>query len=121
MRSFLFVPILALFVLAGCGRESHTIVGTWKVVHVNVDFDEYRYTPDMVKQVGLAEKSNVLIVTPDSTMLYISCGDTLRGKISVLNSELFINNEKFATYKNDTVTEVKRTVLGDVEIKYTKQ
>lgn len=117
-KTFAFV-LFALLVMS-CHKNSHTIIGEWKPVSVNVDFDEYKYTPDMIRQIGLSEKANVVIIAPDSTMQYISGGDTVVGRVSLRGGEMFIDKEKFATYRNDTITETKRTVLGDVVIKYTK-
>lgn len=115
------MALVLLAFLTSCGHKSDTIVGTWKVANVSVGFDEYKYTPDMVRQIGLAEKANVIVLDADSSLLYISGGDTLRGKAIVKNGELYLDGEKFAVIQNDTITETKKTVLGDVVIKYTKQ
>lgn len=121
MKKSLFALALVLFaLLTACGHKPDTIVGTWKAAHVSVGFDEYSYTPDMVRQIGMTEKANVIVVEADSSLLYISGGDTLHGAL-MKNGDLYLAEEKFAVLKNDTITEVKKTVLGNVVIKYTKQ
>lgn len=120
MKKILFVVMLALLSVMSSCRDSDAIVGTWRVANVNIDFDEYKYTPDMVRQIGLEEKANTIILKADSTMLYVSGNDTLSGRFSLRNQDLYFNNEHFAVLRNDTLTETKRTVLGDVVIKYTK-
>ena len=121
MKKTLFVVMLALLSVMSSCSDSDTIVGTWRVANVNIGFDEYKYTPDMVRQIGLEEKANTIILKADSTMLYVSGNDTLNGRFSLRNQDLFFNNEKFAIISNDTLTETKRTVLGDVVIKYNKK
>lgn len=120
-KSLFAVAFLSLVLLICCGHKPDTIVGTWKVANVSVGFDEYKYTPDMVRQIGLAEKSNVIVVEADSTLIYVSGGDTLRKKAAMKNGDLYLDGEKFAVIQKDTITETKKTVLGDVVIKYTKQ
>ena len=115
------MALLSFAFLTGCGHKPDTIVGTWTVANVSVGFDEYKYTPDMVRQIGLAEKANVIVVEADSSLLYISAGDTLRGNAVVRDGNLYLDGEKFAIIQKDTITETKKTVLGDVVIKYTKQ
>ena len=121
MKKTLFVVLIALSSVMSSCSDSDTIVGTWRVAQVNIGFDEYKYTPDMVRQIGLEEKANTIILKADSTMLYISDNDTLSGNFALRNRDFYFNNEKFAIIINDTLTETKRTVLGDVVIKYTKK
>jgi len=121
MKKTLAFSMLLILLMMGCHRSGNTIIGVWKPISVNVGFDEYKYTPDMIRQIGLAEKANVIIVDSDSIMHYISGGDTIVGRMSLRGGEWNVDGEKFAIYANDTLTETKKTVLGNVVIKYTKQ
>lgn len=120
MKKILFAAILVPLFLLGCS-DTDPIVGTWKAARVNIGFDEYKYTPDMVRQIGLSEKTNVIVINPDSTMLYISCGDTLHGEFAMRNKDVYFNGDRIAVLQDDTLVETKKTILGEVVVKYTKQ
>ena len=59
---FLFFLALGL-TLGGCEPEQDTLFGTWTVDKVNVQFDESRTTPELVKQVGEMERGNTLSIS----------------------------------------------------------
>ncbi len=121
MNRIRFLLLLATVALCGCKQKSQDYAGKWKVVNVNMEFDENKYTPDMVRQVGLSEKSNEITIGSDSSMVYVSCGDTLSGKLNLRDGVLYCGNVEFATLRKDTIVETKRTVMGEVKIKYCRE
>ena len=67
-----------LLLLTSCHRNNDPLIGRWTVEKVNVAFDENLASPEMVKQLGEVEKGNVIEIGNDSTMMFISDGDTLK-------------------------------------------
>lgn len=85
-----------------------------------MEFDESKSTPEMVRQYGEIEKGNLLEISKDSLMTFISGGDTLRGKCSLRGESLYCDGALFGTYKDGVVTTETLTPLGKVKVTYTK-
>lgn len=119
MKKITAISVFFALLMLSCSRGDNNKTGVWKPVSVKIGFDEYKSTPDMVRQVGLEEKSNVIAINSDSTFCYVSCGDSIAGKVKNDNS-LCADGKVIAVIQNDTIVENKKTVLGDVLIKYVK-
>ena len=73
------IAVLLLLLVASCHRDD-PFIGRWKVEKVNVDFNEQIATPEMVRQYGELEKGNVIEISKDSVLTFVSDGDTVRGR-----------------------------------------
>lgn len=95
------------------------MIGRWTVEKVNVEFNEQIATPEMVRQYGEMEKGNVIEISKDSVLTFISEGDTLRGKCSLSGTQLFCDGKVFGRYEKQLITE-SNTPLGKVIVYYRK-
>lgn len=112
---FLLLPVL-LFV--SCHRNGDTLIGRWEVERVNVEFDESKATPEMVRQIGEMEKDNVIIIAQDSLLTFISNGDTVRGRYSLQGTRLFCDDKPFGICENGMIRTESSTPLGRIEVLY---
>ena len=119
MRGFLFA-MTAVLLLASCHRISDPLIGRWTVEKVNVEFDENKATPEMVRQYGDMEKGNVIEIGQDSTLTFISDGDTVRGKCSLKGSQLFCDGKLFGGLEDGKLITQNKTPIGTIEVVYLK-
>ena len=106
--------------LAACQRND-TIVGTWTVDKVNVQFDEQHSTPDLVKQIGEMEKQNVVTITKDSTLTFKGLEESSQGKISLKSDgSLLFDGAVFGIWKNGEIVTKTDSPLGEVVVTYKK-
>ena len=116
---FLLPVALSILILTSCNHED-PFFGRWTVDKVNVEFDEYQSTPEMVKQVGELEKENVIEISADSVMSFISEGNTRRGRCHVEGETLFFDGEAFGQFKEGEIVTESVTPLGKVIVHYRK-
>ncbi|MBP5798021.1 MAG: hypothetical protein J6W26_07090 [Bacteroidales bacterium] len=116
------VILLAMMVLllASCHRDNDPFIGRWTVEKVNVEFDEAKSTPELVRQYGEMEKGNLIEISNDSLMTFISDGDTLRGKCSLRGQSLYCQNVLFGQFKNGIILTETLTPIGKVKVSYKK-
>lgn len=116
-----FALLLLGMTLASCTTQSDPLFGTWNVSKVNMDFDERVATPDMIKQVGDMERQNRLRIKEDSTMMFVSCGMELKGRLTLdSNGQLYCNGELFGTWANGIIVTNSPSPLGEIRVEYTK-
>ena len=73
----LLFSVFLVFVLGSCGSSPEAkLIGTWKVVDVQTDFNELEVTPEMLSQVVEMQKQTYFRIVDDSTMVIISNSDT---------------------------------------------
>jgi hypothetical protein len=73
--------ILVAMVMVSCQSSPESkLIGTWKVVDVETDFDADRSTPQMIKQVVDMQKQTFFKIINDSLMVIISTGNTYESK-----------------------------------------
>lgn len=118
-KSILIATAILLFCI-GCQRNTDTLIGTWKSGKVAVDFDERLSTPEIVKQMGAIEKENVLIIVADSTLTFISQGDTIKGKFSVEGAQILLNGKVFGTITETGIVTKEDTPFGKITVDYRK-
>lgn len=118
MRINLIILAVTGLLLSSCHRNSDTLIGRWEVEHVNVEFDESKATPEMVRQFGEMEKGNIIEINKDSLLTFISDGDTLRGHCSMKSETLYCDGSVFATVHNGVLMTETSTPLGKVEVFY---
>lgn len=109
-----------LLFLSSCHRHSDPLIGRWTVEKVNVDFNENKATPEMVRQYGDMEKGNVIEISKDSVLTFISSGDTLRGKCSLKGSQLFCDGKLFGSLEGGKMIAKNKTPIGTIEVVYVK-
>ena len=82
MKKVIFViGVLVMMGLISCQNSPESkLIGTWKVVEVETDFDETRSNPQMIKQVVETQKQTYFRILSDTMMVIISTGNTYEAK-----------------------------------------
>ena len=106
--------------LISCNSHSDPLVGRWIVEKVNVEFDESKATPEMVRQFGEMEKGNVIEISKDHELLFITDGDTLRAKCVQEEDQLLCDGKAFGSLKDNKLITEEVTPLGKVIVYYRK-
>lgn len=112
--------LFLLLLLISCQRAGDSLIGRWTVEKVNVEFNEQIATPEMVRQYGEMEKGNVIEISKDSVLTFISEGDTLRGKCSLSGTQLFFEGKFFGRYGGGIIETEAVTPIGVIKVLYKK-
>lgn len=121
MKKCYFLFIALGLMLAACQPNTDSLIGTWTVDKVNVQFDEQRSTPELVKQIGEMEKQNVITISKDSTLTFKGLEETMDGRISLKgDGTLLIDGATFGTWKNGEIVTRTNSPLGEVVVTYKK-
>lgn len=118
------IPFLFGFalLLSACTENSDSLIGEWKVDKVNVQFDENRSTPELVKQVGEMEKQNHISISADSILVFSSLDNNLQGCLTIDESgTLYCNGTLFGEWKNGEIVTKTPSPLGEITVKYKKE
>ena len=113
-----FLAIAAVLLLASCYRTDDPLIGRWTVEKVNVEFNEQIATPEMVRQYGEMEKGNVIEITKDSILTFVSEGDTLRGKCSLSGTQLFFDGKPFGNLEEGGLKTKSNSPIGTIVVTY---
>ena len=113
------IAVLLLLLVASCHRDD-PFIGRWTVEKVNVDFNEQIATPEMVRQYGELEKGNVIEISKDSVLTFVSDGDTVRGRCSLKGNQILWEGKSFGRYENGWIETETRTPLGNIKVVYRK-
>ena len=119
-KNFFFLLIFAA-ALMGCHHPKDSLIGTWAVSKVNVQFDEQLSTPELVKQVGEMEKQNVIKISSDSILTFKGLDIEWQDRISLKNETLLRNGAVFGTWKNGEIVTRSGSPLGEVIVVYRKE
>lgn len=119
LRDALSVGMMMLFLIS-CNSHRDPLVGRWTVEKVNVEFDENKSTPEMVRQYGEIERGNMLEISKDSILTFITGDDTLRGRCSLQGESLYCNGILFGKLKDGLLTTKTSTPIGEIEVIYKK-
>ena len=117
-RYFLLLALAAM--LCGCHPKADPLIGTWTVSKVNVQFDEQRNTPELVKQMGEMEKQNVITIGNDSILTFKGLEEEWQDRISLKNDTLLRNGKAFGIWKNGAIVTRTGSPLGEVVVVYHK-
>lgn len=109
-----------LLVMVSCHRNNDPFLGRWTVEKVHVDFNEQIATPEMVRQYGELEKGNVIEITQDSIMTFVSGGDTLRGTCSLKGNQVMLDGKPFGRYEDGQIHTEISTPMGKIKVQYKK-
>ena len=115
-----FLTITTVLLLASCHRTNDPLIGRWTVEKVNLEFNERIATPEMVRQYGEMEKGNVIEISQDSVLTFVSDGDTLKGKCSLKGSRLYCDGRFFGSLEGGKLTTKNKTPIGTIEVVYVK-
>jgi hypothetical protein len=75
--AIVLISILSLLILYSCSSDpSKKLIGTWKAVDVQTEFNESDVTPEMLKQVVEREKKTYFRIVDDSTLVIITSNNT---------------------------------------------
>ncbi len=118
-RNILFLTGLAL---CGCHRGDDSIIGTWAVDKVNVQFDERRNTPELVRQIGEMEKHNVIVISADSLLTLTNGEGGTTGRLHLLgDGSLHVDEQPFGQWKDGKIVTRTGSPIGEVVVTYRKQ
>ena len=106
--------------LSACTHDADSLIGTWTVSKVNVQFDERRNTPELVKQVGEMEKQNVISISKDSTLVFKGLEEEWQSKASLKNDTLYLEGTAFGIWKGGEIVTRTNSPLGEVVVTYRK-
>ena len=117
-----FLSLLGcLFLLAACTPEPETLIGSWTVDKVNVQFDENRTTPELVKQMGEIEKGNSFSINADSVLCFKGLDETWEGQLTLSQGTmLYCNGKLFGQWNNEEIITRTNSPLGEIVVRYKK-
>lgn len=123
MKKTLLLLIGLALGLASCHKgTSRSIIGTWLVDKVNVQFDEQRNTPELVKQIGEMEKQNIIVISADSLLTFKALDGETRGRLSLTpDGSIFVDGASFGQWKEGRIVTFSDSPLGEVVVSYRKK
>ena len=121
MKKHHFLLLALAVALSACTHDDNSLIGTWTVSKVNVQFYEQRNTPEMVKQVGEMEKQNVISISKDSTLVFKGLEEEWQGRASLKNDTLLLEGTAFGIWKNGVIVTRTDSPLGEVVVVYKKE
>ena len=113
-----YLSLLLLVLLCACTAKQDPLIGRWTVEKVNVEFNENIATPEMVRQYGEMEKGNVIEIGQDSTLVFVSDGETLVGHCSLQGQQLYQDSVLFGHFEEERLVTEEITPLGKVTVCY---
>ena len=120
MKNRYFLPLALAALVCACHPKTDPLIGTWTVSKVNVQFDEQRNTPELVKQMGEMEKQNVITIDNDSILTFKGLDEEWQDRISLKNDTLLRNGKTFGTWKDGAIVTRSNSPLGEVVVTYKK-
>lgn len=119
-NNFLFMAFGLM--LCACQPDLDSLIGTWNVDKVNVQFDEQHNTPELVKQIGEMERQNTFSISADSTLVFKGLEETKEGQLSLRNDgTLLFDGTTFGTWKDGRIVTRTGSPLGEVVVTYKKE
>lgn len=115
--------LLALgFLLTTCrNNATDSLIGTWTVDKVNVQFDEQRTTPELVKQIGEMEKHNIITISKDSILTFKGLDFDWESRLSLKgNHTLYCDDREFGTWDEGRIVTLIDSPIGEVVVTYRK-
>ena len=119
IRYFLLLALAAM--LSACTQKGDSLIGTWTVSKVNVQFDERRNTPELVKQVGEMEKQNVISISKDSMLVFKGLEDEWQGRASLKKDTLYLEGTAFGVSTDGAIVTRTDSPLGEIIVTYWKE
>jgi len=119
-RVLFLIGLITAF--CACNRQQDSLIGTWIVDKVNVQFDEKRSTPELVKQIGEMERQNSFSISTDSILTFKGLDAEWQGRISLKSDgALMCNGTSFGSWKEGQIVTRTGSPLGEVVVTYKKK
>ena len=120
-KRFLFLLGLVVL-LSACTEKPHSLIGEWVADKVNVQFDESRSTPELVKQVGEMEKQNHISINADSVLVFNSLDGEIRGRLTLGDKgAIYCDGTLFGQWKEAQIVTRTHSPLGEIVVTYRKE
>ena len=88
---------------------------------MNVQFDERRSTPELVKQMGEMERQNVITISKDSTLTFKGLEEEIQGRIKLENNgTLLFDSVVFGIWKEGQIITRTDSPIGEIVVTYKK-
>ena len=118
---FRFLLAFCLLLVACHRNPTDSLIGTWTVDKVNVQFDERHSTPELVKQMGEMERQNVITISKDSVLTFKGLDENYQGRVSLQNERtLLFEGAVFGQWKEGQIVTSVDTPIGEVVVTYKK-
>ena len=122
MKKSILPFLCSLFLLAACTHKSESLIGTWVVNKVNVQFDENRTTPELVRQIGEMEKGNTFTINTDSVLYFKGMDEAFEGRISLSDgTKLYCGHTFFGEWKDGVIVTKTDSPLGEIVVTYRRK
>lgn len=119
MKKSILWTLGCLFLLAACSQKPASLIGLWTVSKVNVQFDENRTTPELVKQVGEMEKQNTLSINSDSLLVFKGLDETWEGRLTLSQGTIiYCDGKLFGEWNNGEIITRTDSPLGEIVVTY---
>lgn len=116
---FLLGTFLALY---ACHNDSPSLIGTWTVDKVNVQFDERRSTPELVKQIGEMEKQNTIVIGSDSLLTFNNLEGETQGRMRLSkDGTMTCDGTVFGLWEEGRIVTRTDSPLGEILVTYRKK
>ncbi len=121
MKKQLFFFFGLAFLLCSCSPKPDTLIGHWSAQKVNVQFDETRTTPELVKQIGEMEKRNSFSITEDSILVFKSLHEETQGRVTAdAEGNLFLDGVLFGRWDKGQIVTATPSPMGEIVVTYRK-
>ena len=108
--------------LCTCDRQQDSLIGTWIVDKVNVQFDEKHNTPELVKQVGEMERQNSFSINADSILTFNGLDTDWQERVSLKSDGMLLcNGTSFGTWKDGRIVTRNDSPIGEIVVIYRKK
>ena len=122
MKHFFLSLVAFASLLAACSSKPDSLIGNWKADKVNVQFDENRATPELVKQIGEIEKQNRISISTDSILFFSHQDGKMQGRMTLdKQGVIMCDGQKFGLWKEGKVVTETPSPLGIIVITYQKE
>ena len=123
MRCLFCVSILLIVSLLSCKEKSVSLIGTWQADKFNISVDESVSTPELVRETGLIEKQNRIVVAADSVLLLTNGNDTLfEGRCCTASDGVFASGKDLSIrWDGKNIITEEHTPFGVITIGYEKR
>ena len=120
-KGFLFL-IGLITTFCACHRQQDSLIGSWTVDKVNVQFDEKRSTPELVKQIGEMERQNSFSISSDSILAFKGLDTEWQGRINLKSDgTLICDGSIFGTWKDGRIVTHNDSPIGEIVVTYQKK
>ena len=121
-KSLILLAGLAIVFVACHRKPADSLIGTWTVEKVNVQFDERRSTPELVKQMGEMERQNVITISKDSVLTFKGLDSDWQGSVSLKNGhKLYCDDREIGTWNEGQIVTSSDSPIGEVVVTYRKK